>query len=103
MMLKAAPAFALLNPPPRGENLGPLFSSFPSRSSQVGSVAKNGNGLVICAARKESSNQALTGLIFEPFEEVKKELMLVPSAPQASLCRHKFVDHCEAAINEQIK
>ena len=106
-MLKAAPAFALLNPA-KGENLGPLFS-FSTQFSRQGSVltknfpARDGNGGLVVYAKKETNNQPLTGILFEPFEEVKKELMLVPSAPQASLARHKFVDDCEAAINEQIK
>nr|ADD25899.1 ferritin 2 [Coffea arabica] len=106
MMLKAAPAFALLNPA-KGENLGPLFS-FSTQFSRQGSVltknfpARDGNGGLVVYAKKETNNQPLTGILFEPFEEVKKELMLVPSAPQASLARHKFVDDCEAAINEQI-
>ena len=44
-----------------------------------------------------------SGVIFEPFVEVKKELDLVPSMPQVSLARQKFTDESEAAINEQIK
>ncbi|TKY56902.1 Ferritin-4 [Spatholobus suberectus] len=60
-------------------------------------------GLVVCAAKGSSNNRALTGVIFEPFEEVKKELDLVPTAPQASLARQKYVDVSEAAVNEQIK
>ncbi|KAF7816151.1 ferritin-3, chloroplastic-like [Senna tora] len=41
-------------------------------------------------------------VIFEPFEEVQKELLLIPTKPQASLARHKYTDQCEAALNEQI-
>lgn len=44
----------------------------------------------------------MTGVVFQPFEEVQKELLLVPSRPHDSLARHKYVDDCEAAINEQI-
>lgn len=54
-------------------------------------------------AVKGSDNRPLTGVIFEPFEEVKKVLSLVPQAPQDSLARQKYSDDCEAAINEQIK
>ncbi|XP_019151170.1 PREDICTED: ferritin-2, chloroplastic-like isoform X2 [Ipomoea nil] len=98
MLLKAASAFPLLNS--HGDHLSPLFSS---ASSLKGLPAKagNGNALVVCAS-KGSNNKPLTGVIFEPFEEVKKELSMVPSGPQTSLCRQKFVDDCEAAINEQI-
>ena len=46
---------------------------------------------------------SLTGVIFEPFEEVKKEFDLVPAGDQVSLARQKYADDCEAAINEQIK
>ncbi|RDX83994.1 Ferritin-2, chloroplastic [Mucuna pruriens] len=63
---------------------------------------KNASGLVVCAAKGSTNHRALTGVIFEPFEEVKKELDLVPSVPQASLARQKYVDESEAAVNEQI-
>ncbi|KAI8540143.1 hypothetical protein RHMOL_Rhmol09G0239200 [Rhododendron molle] len=94
MLLKTAPAFALLNT--QGDNRP------PSGISQ----SKGGNGLVVVCASKGSSSssnsRSLTGVVFDPFEEVKKELMLVPNVPQASLARQKYADHCEAAINEQI-
>lgn len=54
------------------------------------------------AAIGGESNKALTGFLFEPFEEVKQELALVPSSPDKSLARQKYADDCEAAINEQI-
>lgn len=56
---------------------------------------------MVCAS-KGANSRPLTGVIFEPFEEVKKELDLVPNVPQVSLARQKFTDECEAAINEQI-
>ncbi|XP_062204017.1 ferritin-1, chloroplastic [Phragmites australis] len=46
--------------------------------------------------------EVLSGVVFQPFEEIKGELSLVPQSPNQSLARHKFVDDCEAAINEQI-
>ncbi|KAG8380887.1 hypothetical protein BUALT_Bualt06G0063400 [Buddleja alternifolia] len=95
MLLKAAPAFALLNS--HGENLNALFSSSSSSSSSFSQ--KN---LAVCAV-KHTNNKPFSGVVFEPFEEVKKELLLVPTLPQASLARHKFSDESEAAINEQIK
>nr|GEW24324.1 ferritin-4, chloroplastic-like [Tanacetum cinerariifolium] len=42
-------------------------------------------------------------VVFEPFEEVKKELNLVPSAPHESIARHKYTADSEASINGQIK
>ncbi|KAJ1426333.1 Ferritin-like diiron domain [Sesbania bispinosa] len=63
---------------------------------------QNGTGLVVCATKGSNNNRALTGVLFEPFEEVKKELDLVPTVPQASLARQKYHDDSEAAVNEQI-
>ncbi|XVE69476.1 hypothetical protein DITRI_Ditri09bG0155200 [Diplodiscus trichospermus] len=110
MLLKAAPAFSLLNP--QVENQGPLFSSVSSSQTSLFSSfyfsilrvssPRNGTGsLVVCAA-KGANSKPLTGVVFEPFVEVKKELDLVPTVPQVSLARQKYSDECEAAINEQI-
>ncbi|KAE7996570.1 hypothetical protein FH972_001281 [Carpinus fangiana] len=116
MLLKAAPAFSLLNPP-RGETLCPLFFSVSSPSSRSVSPlnssaslasslrfspAKKDSDSVICSASKGANNKPLTGVVFEPFEEVKKELDLVPTVPQVSLARQKYCDEVEAAVNEQI-
>lgn len=105
MILKASPAMAMLSS--QRETLGPLFSTVSSPFSSYGSSLKSfhrnsGFQVLVCAA-KGSNNRPLTGVVFEPFEEVKKELMLVPASPQQSLARQKYLDECEAAINEQIK
>ncbi|KAE8701558.1 Ferritin-3 [Hibiscus syriacus] len=107
MLLKAAPAFSLLNP-----QEGPLFSSlsssqaslFHSFSSSIHRLSSPGNGIgyVVVCATKGANHKPLTGVVFEPFKEVKKELDLVPTAPQVSLARQKFTDDCEASINEKI-
>ncbi|KDP44711.1 hypothetical protein JCGZ_01211 [Jatropha curcas] len=97
MLLKAAPAFSLLNT--HGDNLGPLFS--PVSSSFNTLRGKSVPGFVVCAS-KGTNSKPLTGVIFEPFEEVKKELNLVPTVPQVSIARQKYSDESEAAINEQI-
>jgi len=47
--------------------------------------------------------EVLSGVVFQPFEEIKGELALVPQTPDKSLARQKFVDECEAALNQQIK
>ncbi|KAG2391175.1 hypothetical protein LR48_Vigan07g057400 [Vigna angularis] len=86
----AASSLSLLNP-----------NAEPWRSVPV--QANNASRLVVRAAKGSTNHRALTGVIFEPFEEVKKELDLVPTVPQASLARQKYVDESEAAINEQIK
>ncbi|RRT32646.1 hypothetical protein B296_00052740 [Ensete ventricosum] len=48
------------------------------------------------------SDQAITEVVFQPVEEIKKELYVVPTAPGLSIARQKYDDDCEAAINEQI-
>ncbi|KAL3585796.1 hypothetical protein D5086_012663 [Populus alba] len=67
-------------------------SAFPSASRK-----KRNTSLVVSA-----TGETLTGVVFQPFEEVKKEVFVVPNSPQVSLARQYFVDDCEAAINEQI-
>ena len=51
----------------------------------------------------EGQGVAITGVLFEPFEEVKKESFVVPMSPNVSLARQFFVEECEAALNQQIK
>ncbi|XVE96616.1 hypothetical protein REPUB_Repub02eG0238300 [Reevesia pubescens] len=41
-------------------------------------------------------------VVFQPFEEVKKEQLDIPVAPHVSLARQIYADDCEAAINELI-
>lgn len=101
MLLKAASAFSLLNP--QLENQGPLFSSFSSSIHHQLSSPRNGPGSVVVCAAKGANHKPLSGVVFQPFVEVKKELDLVPSVPQLSLARQKFTDESEASINEQIK
>lgn len=57
--------------------------------------------LRVFAAR--DSPAPLTGVIFEPFQEVKKDVLAVPISPNVSLARQNYQDESEAAINEQIK
>ncbi|XP_017638797.1 ferritin-2, chloroplastic-like isoform X2 [Gossypium arboreum] len=106
MLLKVAPAFSLVNSQVEHQSL-PLFSSVPSAQSASSflrlSSPSNGVGSAVVFASKGSENKPLTGVVFEPFEEVKKELNLVPTLPQVSLARQKFSEECEAAINQQIK
>ncbi|KAG6728821.1 hypothetical protein I3843_02G172300 [Carya illinoinensis] len=113
MMLRATPAFSLYKPP-RGESLFSSVSSqssypFPplhSSASLVPSLrfspAKKESAFSVCTASKGTNDRPLIGVVFEPFEEVKKELDLVPTAPQVSLARQKYLDESEAAVNEQI-
>lgn len=80
------------------------FSSSASPSSVL-SLFRNGrrSGVVRCASTVDEQNAVLsTGVLFQPFEEVKKEDFIVPISPQMSLARQRYFDDCEAAINEQI-
>ncbi|THF98188.1 hypothetical protein TEA_014660 [Camellia sinensis var. sinensis] len=86
-----------------GAALGLGLNSSSSSSSSAMSVVvpkRRGGALVVSAAM--SGDLALTGVVFQPFEEVKKEDLMVPIAPQISLARQRFAEDCEAAINEQI-
>lgn len=57
---------------------------------------------MVCSTKGSSNNRVLTGVLFEPLDEVKKELDLVLISPRESLARHKFHDEFEVVINEQI-
>ncbi|CAH9142159.1 unnamed protein product [Cuscuta epithymum] len=63
---------------------------------------KQKGGCSVSAMAAEAADIPLTGVIFQPFLEVKKDELMVPSAPQVSLARQRYPDECEAAINEQI-
>ncbi|XP_052176778.1 ferritin-3, chloroplastic-like [Diospyros lotus] len=87
----------------------PCLTSFPSSAAGHGAAAlsrvkptKTGKGLVAAAAAKEAGGSAVEALVFQPFEELKREEFLVPISPYVSLARQKYEDECEAALNEQI-
>lgn len=100
MLLKASPALSLLSSGSGSGSGGNLFP--PSRNSSNLLFSPSGSRFSIQAA-KGTNTKSLTGVVFEPFEEVKKELELVPTTPFVSLARHKFSDDSESAINDQIK
>nr|CAD1841896.1 unnamed protein product [Ananas comosus var. bracteatus] len=79
MLLRSSSSALSLLPPPY------------DNSSSASAVAIGGGG----AARSSAAR-------IPPFEEVKHELALVPTAADKSLARHKYADECEIAINEQI-
>ncbi|KAE8711545.1 Ferritin-2 [Hibiscus syriacus] len=69
----------------------------------VVSYPRKASGFVgVVLASKEPNHRPISNVVFEPFEELKKELLHVPSVPQVSLARHLYTDRCEAAINDQI-
>ncbi|KMT12393.1 hypothetical protein BVRB_5g103250 [Beta vulgaris subsp. vulgaris] len=98
-----------------GGSPSPLFSSLKVKtpvstngshgfgSSFVGfggeRVKNNGHGRIVSALQEGGP---ITGIVFQPFEEVKSDDFMVPISSQVSLARQRFVDDCESAINEQI-
>ncbi|XP_038992123.1 ferritin-3, chloroplastic-like [Hibiscus syriacus] len=97
MLLTASPAFCLLKNH-QLEHRIPMFSSLSCPKN----MSRSRSGSVVVSATKGVNSQPLTGVIFEPLEEVKKEIDLVPCLPQVYLARQKHKDECEAAINGQI-
>lgn len=88
-----------------GEGLGsPLFGSFSSSSSCTSRWLRRrgNNGLVVRGSGERSNELSTSRVVFQPFEELKKEDFLVPISPQHSLARQGYSEECEAAINEQI-
>ena len=106
MLLRTASSFSLLNlnaiatatATANADHVLPLINSSSSSAIRC-SHAKS----FVPSASKGSNNRPVTGVVFEPFEEVKKELDLVPTLPEASLARQKYTHESEAVINEQIK
>ncbi|KAF2288486.1 hypothetical protein GH714_007873 [Hevea brasiliensis] len=100
MFLRAVPAFSLSTR--QGDAAFSPSNGLSSSSLPVPTLLPRTrrNSLVVSAV--EQSGLQLTGVVFQPFEEVKKEAFLVPIAPNVSLARQFYEDECEAAINEQI-
>lgn len=85
--------------PPSSCNLSLLSCS--SSFSNLALSRKRDNGFARYAL-SETATMSLTGVVFQPFEEVKRDDFIVPIVPQVSLARQRFSEECEAAINEQI-
>ncbi|KAM3312302.1 hypothetical protein ACQJBY_032331 [Aegilops geniculata] len=71
-------------------------------SARLPPLTKGPSTACRAAGKGKKEEVLLSGVMFQPFEELKGELSLVPQAEGQSLARQKFVDECEAAINEQI-
>ncbi|KAE8099126.1 hypothetical protein FH972_017131 [Carpinus fangiana] len=90
----------------------PFLSSTAPSSSSILKYAFSSNislrfrqrsgGKLIVSASNEIVGTPLTGVLFHPFEELKKDALLVPVSPQVSIARQRYSEECEAAINEQI-
>lgn len=83
----------------------PNLSSLSGSSCFRGLVLakKNENGFALSASSNDTVAMPLTGVLFQPFEEVKKDELVVPITPNVSIARQKFSQECESAVNEQIK
>ncbi|PIM97594.1 Ferritin [Handroanthus impetiginosus] len=84
-----------------------LQSHSPRLNLRVGgggalSLPRRNVGSVVIKATNEANNGSILNVVFEPFEEVKNKLFLVPNLPQNSLARHNYSTYCESAINDQI-
>ncbi|KAL3358609.1 hypothetical protein AABB24_015621 [Solanum stoloniferum] len=76
----------------------PLKTSSLSFSSVSNVAFPKKQYFKLCA----TSDVSLTGVVFEPFDEVHKDEFMVPITPHTSLARQRYADECEGAINEQI-
>ncbi|KAL6176482.1 hypothetical protein ACLB2K_053115 [Fragaria x ananassa] len=94
-------AHPFTSPPPSSSPSSVSYSAAPLNSSTSLFLSLR-SSLAVCVASKSANSRPLTGVLFEPFEEVKKELDLVPTLPQVSLARQKYSEDSEAAVNEQI-
>ncbi|XP_073016243.1 ferritin, chloroplastic-like [Primulina eburnea] len=81
--------------------LNPFTSSFSSSIFSLSLAERRDKGFAT-SATNETASLPLTGLVFQPFEEVKKDEFMVPMAPLVSLARQRYSKECENAINEQI-
>ncbi|XP_030475536.1 ferritin-1, chloroplastic-like [Syzygium oleosum] len=80
-----------------------MASSFaPSLRSPLSSSRPKNVRAARVRASAEADGPALTGVVFQPFQEVKRDDLAVPISPQLSLARQYYSEDCEAAINEQI-
>ncbi|XP_010543183.1 PREDICTED: ferritin-1, chloroplastic [Tarenaya hassleriana] len=83
---------------------GPDVSSYRVRTVSMQLQRRKAVAVVVAAAGSsvDTNNMPMTGVVFQPFEEVKKAELAIPITPQVSLARQRYADACEAALNEQI-
>lgn len=79
-------------------------SSHAAAAVKPVTVCRHSRSRVVAARAGGDETVQLTGVVFQPFSEVKGELALVDktNAQVQSFARVSFQDKCEAAINEQI-
>lgn len=96
MILKAS---QFLSPP---TSLISTAASSPS-ASLLRFPLKSSRNWPTTATAGAGDGEPITGVVFQPFEELRREVDLVPSVLDQSLARQKYPNDCESAINEQIK
>ncbi|KAL5806834.1 hypothetical protein ACOSQ4_029567 [Xanthoceras sorbifolium] len=80
----------------------PSSSKLKSFSNSALSFSQRTRSVKVSATNIDTDNFPLTGVVFQPFEELKREVLAVPMTPDVSMARQKYSNECEAAINEQI-
>ncbi|KAL3717009.1 hypothetical protein ACJRO7_008568 [Eucalyptus globulus] len=94
-------AFAL-SPSDKLSSMSMVSSFAPSLSFPLSSSTQKNVRVARVRASAEDDGPALVGIVFQPFQEVKREDLAVPMSPHLSLARQCYSDECEATINEQI-
>lgn len=79
------------------------LSSYSSSLNHSFSSQRKSDKKFTVFASNEIVNAPKSGVVFEPFEELKNNAFVVPVAPHVSLARQRYLDECETAINDQIK
>ncbi|OAY74272.1 Ferritin-3, chloroplastic, partial [Ananas comosus] len=106
LLRSSSSALSLLPPPYDNSSSASVVAIGGGRAARSSAaripVRRRRGGSPVAMATGGSRSKTVTGVVFEPFEEVKHELALVPTAADKSLARHKYADECEIAINEQI-
>ncbi|XP_058729041.1 ferritin-3, chloroplastic-like [Vicia villosa] len=98
MALSSKLSISTLSPPSPLHAQKKNLSSSSSLSFVLSSSSKTNK----VYATASNSSTTLTGVLFQPFEEVKKDYLATPIASNVSLARQNFKNESEAAINEQI-
>ncbi|KAK4253351.1 hypothetical protein QN277_010672 [Acacia crassicarpa] len=93
--------FSFFSPYAVRRNNTPLLPPPPSSSLSLANIRGSRRRNFVVNASPQT-NSAATSVIFEPFEEIKKDVLTVPIAPKVPLARQNYQDESEAAINEQI-
>nr|AAM61077.1 ferritin 1 precursor [Arabidopsis thaliana] len=102
MASNALSSFTAANPALSPKPLLPHGSASPSVSLGFSRKVGGSRAVVVAAATVDTNNMPMTGVVFQPLEEVKKADLAIPITSHASLARQRFADASEAVINEQI-